>query len=101
LLVYVVLFNHQAERQSFIIAATGAVIWFVTSPPTLERATLVALALIGVPTFPYIALWLVIQTELLRGTMVPVSDAAYLAIRTRLASPAFPRSRSRGWKKAS
>lgn len=101
LLVYVVLFNHQAERQSFIIAATGAVIWFVTSPPTLERATLVALALIGVPTFPYIALWLVIQTELLRGTMVPVPDAAYLAIRTRLASPAFPRSRSRGWKKAS
>lgn len=94
LLVYVVLFNHQAERQSFIIAATGAVIWFVTSPPTLERATLVALALIGVPTFPYIAVWLVIHAELLRGT--PTSETPpRAAIRTLgLVLP-------RGWRRAS
>jgi hypothetical protein len=66
LLIYVVLFNHQAERQSLIIAATGSVIWFVTSPRTMERGVLLALALIGVPTVPYLVLWLVIQTELLR-----------------------------------
>ena len=67
LLLYVVLFNHQAERQSFIIAATGSVIWFVTSPRTLERGVLLALALIGVPTVPYLVLWLVIQTQLMRA----------------------------------
>jgi hypothetical protein len=66
LLIYVVLFNHQAERQSFVIAATGGVIWFVTNPRTVERGVLLALALIGVPTVPYLALWLVIQTDLLR-----------------------------------
>jgi hypothetical protein len=66
LLIYVVLFNHQAERQSFIIAATGSVIWFVTSPRTMERGVLLALALMGVPTLPYLVLWLVIQTELMR-----------------------------------
>lgn len=93
LLVYVVLFNHQAERQSFIIAATGAVIWFVTSPPTLERATLVALALVGVPTFPYIALWLVIHAELLRGA--PTSDTMPRASVRTLAGLVFPR-----WRRA-
>ena len=67
LLIYVVLFNHQAERQSFIIAATGCVIWFVSGTKTLERKVLVALALIGVPTSPYLAMWLVMQWELLRA----------------------------------
>jgi hypothetical protein len=70
LLMYVVLFNHQAERQSFILAATGGVIWFVTSPRTIERGVLLALALIGVPTVPYLVLWLVIQTELMRPAPV-------------------------------
>jgi hypothetical protein len=70
LLIYVVLFNHQAERQSFVIAATGSVIWFVTSPRTMERGVLLALALIGVPTVPYLVLWLVIQTELMRPAPV-------------------------------
>lgn len=67
LLVYVVLFNHQAERQSFVIAATGCVIWFVVGTRTVERGVLLALALAGVPTVPYLALWLVMQAELLRG----------------------------------
>lgn len=66
LLIYVVLFNHQAERQSFIIAASGSVIWFVTKPATLARSVLLALALIGVPTVPYLVLWLVIHVDLLR-----------------------------------
>jgi hypothetical protein len=67
LLVYVVLFNHQAERQSYIIAAAGCVIWLVCTPLSIDRLILVALALAGVPTVPYLALWLVMHTELLRG----------------------------------
>jgi hypothetical protein len=66
LLIYVVLFNHQAERQSFILAATGGVIWFVTGSRTTDRGVVLALALIGVPTLPYLLLWLVLQTELMR-----------------------------------
>lgn len=75
LLIYVVLFNHQAERQSFVIAATGAVLWYVTTEPTRERSLLLALALIGVPTFPYLALWLVIHAGLLRREGEAESEA--------------------------
>jgi hypothetical protein len=82
LLLYVVLFNHQAERQSFIIAATGSVIWFVTSPRTLERGVLLALALIGVPTVPYLVLWLVIQMELMRPALVPTPLEAPILVQT-------------------
>ena len=67
LLVYVVLFNHQAERQSFIIAATGCVLWYVNSRRNVEGTVLLAIALVGVPTVPYLAMWLVIHFELLRG----------------------------------
>ena len=65
MLIYVVLFNHQAERQSFIIAATGAVLWFANGQRTVERGVIVALALVGIPTWPYLALWLMIHLELL------------------------------------
>lgn len=65
-LLYVVLFNHQAERQSFVLAATGSVIWFVTGPRRVERGLLLALALLGLPTLPYFAIWLIMQVELLR-----------------------------------
>lgn len=68
LLVYVVLFNHQAERQSYVIAAAGCVIWAVASPWSMDRAVLLVLALAGVPTVPYLALWIVMHAELLRGT---------------------------------
>jgi len=44
LLVFVVIFNHQAERPSFVIAATGAAIWFVESPRDRLR---LALALVS------------------------------------------------------
>lgn len=67
LLIFVTLFNHQAERQSFVIAATGCAIWFACGRITVERSVLLALALIGVPTVPYLVMWLVIQVELCRG----------------------------------
>jgi hypothetical protein len=83
LLIYVVLFNHQAERQSFIIAATGSVVWFVTSPRSVERGVLLALALIGVPTVPYLVLWLVIQTELIRAAPAPAAAPSVVDDRER------------------
>src|SRR5438309_1149370 len=46
-LVYVVLFNHQAERQSYVFGATGSIIWFVTGPRKAERGVLLAVALLG------------------------------------------------------
>jgi hypothetical protein len=67
LLIFVTLFNHQAERQSFVIAATGCAIWYVSDRITIERSVLIALAIIGVPTVPYLIMWLVIQVELVSG----------------------------------
>jgi hypothetical protein len=71
LLILVTLFNHQAERQSFVIAATGCAIWYVSARITIERSVLVALAIIGVPTVPYLIMWLVIQIELVGGKSLP------------------------------
>jgi hypothetical protein len=86
-LLYVVLFNHQAERASYLIAFTGATIWFVAEPRTRARAALYALAALTIPVMstlvpgawlrtpgmttyrlvlPCLAIWLVIQRDLLR-----------------------------------
>jgi Glycosyltransferase family 87 len=40
LLVYFVLFNHQSERASFVIAYTGLFLWYVLSAPDPVRTTL-------------------------------------------------------------
>ena len=45
LLVYVVLFNHQSERATFIIAYTGIVIWYVSFGPRRLRTAIMALTL--------------------------------------------------------
>ena len=76
LLIFVTIFNHQAERQSFVIAATGSAIWFVSRRITIERAVLLALAIIGVPIVPYLIMWLVIQFELLRTQPTVAREAA-------------------------
>jgi Glycosyltransferase family 87 len=86
-LLYVVLFNHQAERASYLIAFTGTTIWFVAEPRTQARTALYALAALTIPVMstlipgawlrtpemmtyrlvlPCLAIWLVIQRELLR-----------------------------------
>ena len=70
LLVYVTIFNHQAERQSFVIAAAGCTIWYVSGRKTVERSVLLFLAIIGVPTVPYLIMWLSMQAELLRAQPV-------------------------------
>lgn len=76
LLVYVVLFNHQAEPQSYVIAATGLAIWYVTGPRTAVRTLLTVLVMLGLHTVPATLAWLLIQRDLVaRGRIAaPVSD---------------------------
>jgi len=87
-LLYVVLFNHQAERASYLIAFTGATIWFAAEPAARWCTALYGVALLTIPimstlvpgawlrtpavmTFrlalPCLAIWLVIQRDLLRA----------------------------------
>ena len=87
LLVYMVLFNHKAERQSYVIALVGIAIWFVTVSRTPLRVALMAVvftltslvtalpaamrAQIGVlhrNAFPVAMIWLLMQVELLYRT---------------------------------
>ncbi|HEX4601300.1 MAG TPA: glycosyltransferase family 87 protein [Gemmatimonadales bacterium] len=46
LLVYLVLFNHQSERASFVIAYAGIAIWYVTSPPDRLRTAVLAFTVV-------------------------------------------------------
>ncbi|MFL5620955.1 MAG: glycosyltransferase family 87 protein [Gemmatimonadaceae bacterium] len=96
-LLYVVLFNHQAERASYLIAFTGATIWFVAEPRTRARTALYALAALTIPVMstlipgawlrtpemttyrlvlPCLAIWLVIQYELLRRPLAAQNSRA-------------------------
>ena len=45
-LVYVVLFNHQAERATFVIAYTGIVVWYVSSGSSRLKTAILALTLL-------------------------------------------------------
>jgi hypothetical protein len=64
LLVFVVIFNHQAERPSFVIAAAGVAIWFAQSPRDAARLALVLLSLAGLRAWGYLPVWAVMQGEL-------------------------------------
>ena len=48
LLVYMVIFNHQSESPSFVIAVTGIAIWFAISPRSWWRTTLMVLTILVV-----------------------------------------------------
>ena len=95
LLLYVVLFNHQAERASYLIAFTGATIWFASEPVARWRTGLYGVALLTIPlmstlvpgawlrtqtattwrlALPCLAIWLVVQGALLRRAR-PVARA--------------------------
>lgn len=63
-LVFAVVFNHQAERASFVIGAAGAVIWYLTRPPNLPRTLLTLLAVAGLESVPLFLAWLVMQRDL-------------------------------------
>jgi Glycosyltransferase family 87 len=64
-LIYVVLFNHQAEYRSYLIAAAGFVIWFLWSRRTLPAAIVTALAMSALHPFPYFFAWMTLQFQLL------------------------------------
>ena len=87
-LLYVVLFNHQAERASYLIAFTGATLWYVGSPRERWQTWLYVLAFVTIPVMstlipghffrgrtatlyrlaaPSLAIWLAIQWRLLRN----------------------------------
>jgi len=86
-LLFVVLFNHQAERASYLIAFTGVCIWFASEPRAAWRTALFGIALVTVPlmstlipgawlrtpaattyrlALPCFVIWLAIQRALLR-----------------------------------
>ncbi len=86
-LLYVVLFNHQAERASYLIAFAGAAVWYAASPRERWRQALFAIAFITIPlmstlvpgawlrtptmtlfrlALPTLAIWIAIQWELLQ-----------------------------------
>lgn len=72
-LVYVVLFNHQAERPSYVIAIAGAAIWYAMSPLAWWRTVLVLSTLVGLRAAPCLAVWIAIQIDLWspRATVEP------------------------------
>ncbi len=86
-LLYVVLFNHQAERASYLIAFTGATMWYVTSDRDRWETWLYALAFVTIPLMstlipghffrgrtatlyrlaaPSLVIWIAIQWKLFR-----------------------------------
>jgi cell division protein FtsW (lipid II flippase) len=87
-LLFVVLFNHQAERASYVIAFAGVAMWFAAEPRARWRTAMFTVALITIPLMstlipvpgimksstamlyrlavPCLAIWLAIQWELLR-----------------------------------
>jgi hypothetical protein len=87
-LMFVVLFNHQAERASYLIAFVGITLWYVASERSRWQSWLFVTAFITIPmmstlipgTFfrgrnamlyrlaaPTLAIWLAVQWELWRG----------------------------------
>jgi hypothetical protein len=88
MLLYMVLFNHQAERASYLIAFTGATLWYAGSAKAPWRAWLYWLAFVTIPlmstlvpgaalrtptmtlyrlVIPVLAIWVAMQVEMLRG----------------------------------
>jgi hypothetical protein len=66
LLAFMVLFNHQAERATFVIGVTGVVIWYLQSRQGPWRTTIMLLSVGGLQTVPLLAAWLAMQYELWR-----------------------------------
>jgi hypothetical protein len=84
-LIFVALFNHQAERASYVIAFTGATIWFASEPSVWWRQAIFGVAMVTMPimstlvpgewvrwpvvvlyrlTLPMLIVWIMIQVQL-------------------------------------
>jgi hypothetical protein len=68
LLIYVVIFNHQAENSSYVIASVGLAVWYLNSERTLIRTLLLVLCLVGLEAIPYTLVWFWLQFDLLDGS---------------------------------
>ncbi len=96
-LLYVVLFNHQAERASYLIAFVGATLWYASSEKERWQTWLYATAFVTTPLMstlipgeffrtpmavlyrlavPALTIWIFIQVELLRGSRASVRRAS-------------------------
>lgn len=67
LLVYVVIFNHQSENASYVIASIGLALWFLGSERTLAHWVLLLACMAGLEAVPYFLVWLWMQFDLLDG----------------------------------
>lgn len=98
LLVYMVIFNHNAESPSFVIAMTGIAVWYATARRTALHHVLIALVFFvlsvaserivpdvvrtewirpySLKAFVCLLCWLVMQRELLRRPAAPESPQA-------------------------
>ncbi len=66
-LVFVTIFNHQVERSSFVIAATGVCTWYAAGRKTVARTAATVLCLAGLYSLPCLVAWLWMQADLYRG----------------------------------
>ena len=91
LLTYVVLFNPQAERPSYIIAAAGIAIWYVAGSRNTARTLILVLALSGLNlALPVCAAWVFMQLDLWRRGLRTASAGEQL----RAVTPRQPPIRS-------
>ncbi|HTA63149.1 MAG TPA: glycosyltransferase family 87 protein [Bacteroidia bacterium] len=52
IMIFVVIFNHEAESPTYIIAITGAAIWYAVSPKTATSNTLLVLLIVACILLP-------------------------------------------------
>lgn len=90
LLVYAVIFNHRAERSSFVIAGAGAVVWWAVqrSPRPRWKLVLLLSCFVGLDAPPFIVLWGVIQAALWSPAQQPVTPPE--ARPSRIGQPLHP-----------
>lgn len=70
LLVFVVIFNHQSENASYVIASIGLAIWFLSSDRSFARWVLLLACMAGLEAVPYFLVWLWMQYDLLGGAQL-------------------------------
>lgn len=90
-LLFVVLFNHQAERASYVIAFAGATIWYVSDMRGGWRRALYALSVVTVPLMSTLIPGEILRTPealLLRLTLVTL--AIWVAVQSELFAAAPP-----------
>ncbi|MDB4899091.1 MAG: hypothetical protein JWN53_899 [Gemmatimonadetes bacterium] len=100
-LIFVALFNHQAERASYAIAFAGAAIWFASGPMDRWRTLLFGVAFLTMPVAstlvpgtwlklptvvlyrlaaPMLAIWIAVQVELWRSARGGAADGGRSAL---------------------